>query len=174
MYYLQLLYLFLPAFVANASPVLLPRIPLLRHWNEPIDKALLGEHKTVRGFLISPLIATFIGFLQYVLQWIPQVQPFMLFPLTLSDALLFGFVLGLGAMVGDSVKSFLKRKIGILPGRAWPIIDGIDYIVGALVLFFPFYLPSIDGMVFLLVIGPLASLVANVVSYAAGWKDVWY
>jgi CDP-2,3-bis-(O-geranylgeranyl)-sn-glycerol synthase len=37
-------------------------------------------------------------------------------------------------MAGDAVKSFLKRRAGIRPGRPWIPFDQIDFVVGELVL----------------------------------------
>ncbi len=174
MYFLQILYLYLPAFVANAAPVVFARVPVMRRWNQPIDAQLLGKNKTMRGFFFSPLVAGFVGILQFALNFLPQVSRFSLIHPSLLGALFVGMLLGLGAMLGDVLKSYFKRRIKIAPGKAWPVIDGIDYMVGALLLFAPYYVPTIDGMLFLLFVGPLASLLANTVSYCVGWKKVWY
>ncbi len=174
MYFLQLLYLFLPAFIANAMPVPLMHVPGLRRWSEPIDARNLGKNKTWRGFLLSPLAAAAVGLLQLFLQHLIPLHGLVLLDGSWEQALEIGFAQGVGAMVGDSAKSFLKRRIGIAPGRAWPVIDGIDYMVGALALMAPFYLPTWQGILFLLVIGPLASLGANAFSFVVGWKKVWW
>src|SRR4051812_27852644 len=45
---------------------------------------------------------------------------------------LLGAWIGLGALSGDLVKSFAKRRRGILPGQAWIPFDQIDWLLGAL------------------------------------------
>lgn len=45
-----------------------------------------------------------------------------------------GLLLGLGAVSGDAVKSFFKRRLGIAPGRPWVPFDQLDFQVGALLL----------------------------------------
>ncbi|MEM3153941.1 MAG: CDP-archaeol synthase, partial [Candidatus Woesearchaeota archaeon] len=51
---------------------------------------------------------------------------------------------GIGALLGDSIKSFFKRRLGILPGRPWIPFDQVDYAIGALAagsfVFFPGWL----------------------------------
>lgn len=47
----------------------------------------------------------------------------------------FGLTMGLAAMVGDAVKSFFKRRIGIAPGLPWIPADQLDFVfAGILVL----------------------------------------
>lgn len=37
-------------------------------------------------------------------------------------------------MAGDSLKSFVKRRVGIAPGKPWIPFDQVDFAIGALVL----------------------------------------
>jgi len=48
-----------------------------------------------------------------------------------------GVRFGIGAMAGDAVKSFFKRRVGIRPGQPWIPFDQLDFIVGALALVWP-------------------------------------
>ena len=52
-----------------------------------------------------------------------------------------GVLMGLGTGIGDAVKSFFKRQIGIAPGASWIGFDQLDFFVGsyafASVLFAP-------------------------------------
>ena len=45
-----------------------------------------------------------------------------------------GLLLGSGALIGDAVKSFFKRKEGIKPGNRFIPWDQLDYSIGSLVL----------------------------------------
>ena len=152
MRFLAVLYLYLPAFISNAMPVIASRIPGLRLWRVPVSIPVLGKNKTWRG-VVSGIAG---GIVCALAQWyFANVLPFEV-PLHdrgIGMMLLFGLLLGAGAPAGDLAKSFLKRRLGLPPGSALPVIDGIDYIVGALLFLSPFYVPTLPDMALLLVIG---------------------
>ncbi len=167
------LFIFLPAFAANSAPVIAAVIPKLDHWNQPVWAAGLGKNKTWRGLISAMLAGTATGMLQYFLSYSADIcgaiQCF-----NLPTFALCGFLIGTGAIAGDMAKSWFKRKIGIAPGKAFPIADGVDYILGAIIFAWPLYAVSVTGAVALLFLGPIASLCANVVAYGLGWKKQWY
>ena len=128
---LGILWYFLPAFVANMTPVFVRRVRLL---DTPVDfgvkfhgERLLGEHKTWRGLAFGVLAGTLIFLLQQCV-----VVPFALFDYQQMPWIL-GALLSSGALLGDLLKSFIKRRIHIKPGTSWYGFDQIDYIVGGLV-----------------------------------------
>ena len=43
----------------------------------------------------------------------------------------------LGALLGDLTGAFIKRRLGIQPGGLLPIVDQIDFVVGAVVFSLP-------------------------------------
>ena len=45
-----------------------------------------------------------------------------------------GFLAGLGAIGGDALASFLKRRLNIAPGAPLIIFDQLDYVFGFLIL----------------------------------------
>src|SRR3989338_6934553 len=58
------LWFFLPVGIANCTPIIAAKIPLLEQWSYPIDfyktfrgKRILGDHKTIRGLVIGILAA---------------------------------------------------------------------------------------------------------------------
>jgi len=161
------LWLYVPALAANAAPVLIAKLPFFKRISLPIWPARLGANKTWAGLIGGVLAGMFTGWLQLVLT-----------PWELQTG--FGFwiawsaLISLGALVGDIVKSYFKRRIGIPPGGAWPVVDGIDYVVGALLFGLPLFVPAWEVAVALLVAGPILSLFANIISYMLGLKKVWY
>ena len=99
------------AVVANAAPVVCSLL-MGQRWNTPVDgglelydqRPLLGPSKTLRGLLAS-LLATAL------------VAPMLgLSPFT-------GAAFASLAMLGDIFSSFLKRRLGIAPGRSVPVLD---------------------------------------------------
>ena len=52
----------------------------------------------------------------------------------IPEGILIGFLLGFGALLGDALGSFLKRRLGIGRGKPAPILDQLDFIIVALIL----------------------------------------
>ena len=156
-------YLLLPGIFANMSPVLFTKINFL---NKPIDlgkkflgKRILGDNKTYRGFFFGILIAIITAFIQI---WIPINTPYQI---TLQNFWYLGFLLGFGALFGDVVESFIKRRIGIAPGKPWIPFDEIDHIIGSLLIISTiFSLPIISAIWVIIITIPLHILV-NVIGY---------
>src|SRR2546422_738814 len=121
---LQLAYFRAPAYVANMAP---PFVRYWKGWNRPISRRWLGEHKTVLGFVVGVLAAMLVTFAQWRLAWSGSIVAYEEWPL-------LGLLFGVGAMAGDSAKSFFKRRLGVEPGRPWIPFDQLDFVVGALVL----------------------------------------
>lgn len=119
---------FLPAGIANMMPVFAAKLPVLRNWSYPVDgglkfrgKRILGDHKTVRGFIFGTLAGTIACWVENYFGFTTGVHPILL-----------GFLLSFGALLGDSIKSFFKRQIGIPSGKTWFPFDQLDYILGGL------------------------------------------
>lgn len=136
------LWFFLPAGAANVTPILVANWRVTRRYNWPIDggrtfqgKPLLGSHKTWRGLLSGTFVAVLVVWLQ---QWLvtQEIVSFTVLPaeyLT-TPAIVLGCLLGFGALAGDALESFFKRRMSIKSGQSWFPFDQIDYIVGAAVL----------------------------------------
>ena len=104
---LQVLYFFLPAYLANMSPVLIGRrfsalaIPMdggRTLWG----KRILGDHKTWRGLLAGIIAGTMVFELQRFLYDTGVAQGLALFDYS-AHPLLPGLLMGLGAGIGDAV-----------------------------------------------------------------------
>jgi CDP-2,3-bis-(O-geranylgeranyl)-sn-glycerol synthase len=121
---LQLLYFMAPAYAANMAP---PFVRYWKGWNRPISERRLGSHKTVVGFALGVLAAVLVTFLQSRLAWEGAVVAY-------DGWLDLGARMGAGAMAGDSVKSFFKRRRGVAPGGTWIPFDQLDFVGGALLL----------------------------------------
>ena len=137
------LWFFLPAGLANASPVIANKIPLLSHLGMPIDqgkhfrgKRIFGNHKTLRGLLVGVLtgVATCLlqGFVYRHIFWVRDMS--LISYESYATCFAIGLALGFGALAGDAIKSFFKRQFSVPSGKAWFPFDQIDYIVGGLIL----------------------------------------
>jgi CDP-2,3-bis-(O-geranylgeranyl)-sn-glycerol synthase len=155
---LELVYLMFPAYAANMAP------PFLRFWpgwNRPISRTLLGDHKTVVGFVLGVLVGILVAYLQSLIDWSES-------PVTPSNWLAIGVAEGFGAMAGDSIKSFVKRRAGIPPGNSWIPADQLDFVVGALVLMLPVIRLSWTEIAVILLVTFVADIIVNYVSFHLG------
>ena len=155
---LQLVYLMLPAYLANMAP------PFARYWpgwNPPISRRWLGDHKTVVGFCAGLAVALAVTFAQSKAGWSAGLVPYAHWPL-------LGLAFGFGAMAGDSLKSLLKRLRGIPPGRPWIPMDQLDFVVGSLLLILPFADLSWREIAVILAISFIGDITVNQISYALG------
>ena len=127
-----------PAYCANAIPVLLGGgLPLDFNKKFRDGKSLFGPSKTFKGFFSGLVIGTLVG--------VAESQVF-------GFHIMFGFATALGALLGDLVKSFVKRRLGIPSGSTLPIADQLDFVVGALVFSFLVAPPQITFPAALVVI----------------------
>ena len=164
----------LPAYVPNNAAVLFgggPAIDGGRTWG---DRRVLGDGKTWRGTVAGwgtgMLLALILN------QLAPGVGDTLgislpTFPTTVVIAL------PLGAMVGDMVASFLKRRSGRERGAPFPGVDQLDFVVGALLLAYvaapgwfgdTFTLPVLTVVV---VLTPVLHVTTNGIAYKLGLKS---
>ncbi|PSP63384.1 hypothetical protein BRC76_02985 [Halobacteriales archaeon QH_8_67_36] len=164
----------LPAYVPN-------NVAVLAGGDKPIDggrtlgdRRLLGDGKSWRGTAVGTAAGLALALL------LSELAP------TASDLVghqlptfpvLAGLGLAFGAMLGDIAASFLKRRTGRERGAAFPGLDQLDFVVGALAcvrLLSPEWTEAtFTGPVVLvvLVFTPLLHVVANVSAHAIGLKD---
>lgn len=134
-YFIQIIWFFLPAGIANMAAAISRYIPL---FNYPVDfyktlggKAIFGPHKTYRGVFFGVLSAIIFVYIQrYFYQ---QGNIYTLVDYRSDDIWLLGLLLGLGSVLGDLGRSFIKRQVGLAPGRTWFPWDQIDWIIGAII-----------------------------------------
>ncbi len=132
-------------------------------------RPILGKGKTVRGLCVGILVAVCAAVIQSFFKYT-------------YNPVIFGLLMGIGAMSGDMIKSFFKRRLNIKKGRPFPPFDQLDFILGALVLYYGvgphvlnhFYSLSGTTLLFIFLLTPLAHLSLNALGYVLGMKDVWW
>jgi CDP-2,3-bis-(O-geranylgeranyl)-sn-glycerol synthase len=166
MWYLVTLFLALPAFAANMAPVIAAHQKWLMRYATPINEKQLGTHKTWRGLIVAIIAATIVALLEYAF-YSPSAHLWINF-------LLFGILSGFGAMVGDAAKSYIKRKVGIAPGKPFIPFDYFDYIIGVVLFTYPLYQWSFDQVIFLILFVCIANPAINVIGYMLGVKKTYW
>jgi len=140
-----------PAYCANAAPV-------IAGGGQPMDfgknffdgKRIFGKNKTFKGFFFGLAVGIAVG----MVEWMLFSYPF-----------LFSVLSPLGALLGDLTAAFLKRRLGIAPGDLFPIVDQIDFVIGALVLSLPLAILYWELAVAVIIITPPIHLLTNFLAY---------
>ena len=162
------LFFIFPAYAANALPVVLGgglRIDLRRKWFD--GKPVFGSHKTIRGFVGGVIAGTLVSLAQI---WVFDSIAPSDFVLPFHFSVLLGFVVSLGALLGDLVHSFVKRRINIAEGAPLPVADQLDFVVGAVLLSFLASPPPVLTIVIVFVITLPTHLLTNAIAYLIGVK----
>lgn len=150
----------LPAYVANAVPVLFRgKTPIDLGATLPDKKRLLGQGKTVKGFVAGVFFGTLFG----IILW----ANLNIYSLGFQEKAIAAFLLSLGTMSGDALGSFIKRRMGFKQGQALAIFDQLFFLIVALAFAFAFK-PQIAGQIGLM--GTLILLFATYVLHAAANK----
>ena len=138
------------------------------------DRRMLGDGKTWRGTAVG---WTAGALLALVLNELNGAASDLLgvslpeFPVEIIVAF------PLGAMLGDIVASFLKRRTGRERGAPFPVVDQLDFVAGTLLLgaiaspdwFFETFTAAVLAAV--LVLTPLLHVLTNGIAYVIGAKD---
>ena len=132
----------------------------------PDGRRVLGDGKTVEG-LVSGISTGFaVGLVMYAL-----------LPFLFRD-LLEILLLCLGALAGDILGAFIKRRLGLKQGAPAPVLDQLGFLVVSLLLVHVTYgLPSFINqatLVFLLLFTLLMHVGTNVFAYDMGLKKTWW
>jgi len=173
----QSLYLILPAYFANAACTLSNKWNWLArpldHGKKIGDNYILGPGKTYRGTIIGLVTAIVTVLLQKFLFSVAIFQNISLFDYQQINWLGFGLLGGLGAVGGDIVASFFKRRFNLKRGAPAPLLDQWDFVIGF------FFLTSllisvtwpiiITTLILTLIIHPLTNMVAYLLKIKAVW-----
>lgn len=169
---LQALYFMLPAYIANMVPLFGEKFPI---GARPISKRLFGDHKTYRGFIIGVVAAFLVLLIQKYISGSMKAYEILYYDaLSYKEIALYALTLGGGALVGDLIKSFFKRRIGIAPGAPWVPLDQLDFVFGSLALTSFLYIPPYPHLVVIIILTPFLHLLANMVAYLLNIKKVWW
>lgn len=168
---LETVWFYLPAIAANMVPVIVHHANLWPALYKPLDGnrswhgvRLLGNHKTVRGLVSGVTAALIIGYLQHIMRRYAFFENLSLVKTnSLAFALWLSFLLGFGALFGDSLKSFFKRRRGKDPGHAWIPFDQIDFVLGATLLTWWMNIITVAHVAVALIVLSLGSFVTSFV-----------
>lgn len=137
----QAFWIVIPIYVANASAVIVgggTPIDFGKTWND--GRRILGDGKTWRGLFAGTFLGMTAGFGLAVVASYLSTSEYNFLRLTNFEGfpvmILILFSLCFGALLGDVIESFFKRRIGKGRGQDWIPFDQLDFIVGALLFSF--------------------------------------
>lgn len=159
--------LIFPAYCANAFPVVAGGGTALDFGRRFMDgKPILGKNKTFRGFFAGLSIGTLVSVAEALILRFPS-------GFSLETRILLGFLVSLGALLGDLAGAFLKRRLDLAPGSLLPVVDQVDFVVGAMVLSLPLSFSFLSWQLALavFVITPPIHLLTNYAAYKLGLKS---
>jgi len=151
-----------PLYITNGCALLFGGGRPLDLGKKIFGKPIFGRGKTVRGTcagLISGLLSVFI-IAPLVPKWF------------VSNYVAFGNLLVLGALTGDILASFLKRRLGFKSGCAVPVLDQLDFVFGGIVFTAWMRVPSIAEFTALLIITLFMHRFSNYIAYKVKIKEV--
>ena len=138
---IQALWLVLPAYIANASALLVgggTPIDFGKNWRD--GRRILGDGKTWWGLFSGAFLGITAGFAFSIVAIYANQSEFSF--LGISDfgryPLMIPIIASIcfGALLGDIFESFFKRRFGKKRGEDWIPFDQIDLIAGVLFLSF--------------------------------------
>lgn len=180
----QVLWVLFPAYLANAAATFPkgrgPPMDFGRTW--PGDgRRILGSSKTWSGFICGSLFPLWVGLLQNYLVSIapPDLQVVPAFAPTLVGAIPVVLLLTMGALTGDAIGSFVKRRWNIPPGGRLLVLDQVLFVVvpvGLGLLLFPsVFVPtflSVQAVLWTALFTIGLHIAFNYVGYWVGLKKV--
>ena len=162
------IWFYLPAAAANMAPVLVTWIP----FEKPIWESKLGKNKTWRGFVVGVIVAIVVVSIQKSFSTFVSISKDFFSTLYENNTFVIGLLVGAGALLGDSVKSFFKRKCGIASGERWWPFDQIDFILGSTVFVSVIFFPGCGVVLFALLLTMFIHPFINKIGFALGLKKV--
>jgi CDP-2,3-bis-(O-geranylgeranyl)-sn-glycerol synthase len=154
----------IPMYFANATPIIF-------HGKFPIDfgkkigqQRIFGKGKTWVGFFSGVLGGLIAG--SFFATIFPGI--FKLIPNYFELIVL----LSIGALFGDLVESFFKRRLGFESGELWLLADQLDFVVGGFLLSMLIRFPELEVVVIILIVTVFAHMATNFAAYKMKLKKV--
>ena len=164
----------LPAYIPNNVAVLLGGGPPIDRGREWRGARLLGDGKTWRGTIGGIFAGIGVAIILNATNGPASTALGVNLP-EFTGAIMLAFPVG--ALLGDIIASFLKRRTGRERGSAFPLVDQLDFVVVALVLGAiadPGWMDAIFTLQLLavvLILTPILHVTTNGIAYVLGLKN---
>ena len=163
---IRIVFYLIPMYFANSSAMVLggkTPIDFGAKWGD--GRPVFGRGKTFKGLFAGVAMGT-----------IAALAASALFPaetgLLSGQYLLLGFLLALGAILGDMAGSFVKRRMGMEQGKPAFFLDQLDFVAGGAILSLPVYSPSPAELAIIIITTLIVHRLSNYIAYKAKLKKV--
>ena len=171
-YILSCLYFFLPAYFTNMTPPLARRANLFNFLDKEVDfgrkflgQSILGSHKSWRGVILGIVIGLLVALVQKCLYRFPAIQRISLLDYEQINIFLFGVLISSGAVFGDLLFAFIKRRLEMKPGARFIPFDQTNYVIGSAIFLTAILKIEIMTWITLLILTFLLHIIANRTGY---------
>lgn len=158
----------MPAYISNSTPVIMSK---LIRGGKPIDfrkvawngRRLFGNGKTIEGFISGIAVGSIFGMFIFSVYhiYVSYIEP---------------IIISTGALTGDLLGSFIKRRLGMKRGDPAPLLDQLDFLITALMLDFGIFgRPkwfSLSILLTLILITVVLHIITNFLAYLLKLKKV--
>jgi len=171
-YILSCFYFFLPAYFTNMTPPLIRKAGIFNFLDKEVDfdrkfrgQPIFGKNKCWRGVIFGIIVGMLVAGFQLWLYQFSFVREISLFDYQKVNILFFGFLISAGAVFGDLLFAFIKRRLRLEPGARFVPFDQTNYVIGSAIFLTPFF--EIDIMVWttLFILTFLLHLIINRLGY---------
>ncbi|MEA3294159.1 MAG: CDP-2,3-bis-(O-geranylgeranyl)-sn-glycerol synthase [Euryarchaeota archaeon] len=174
------IWLMIPAYIANPMAVVFGGgTPIDCGKNFYDGRRILGDGKTIRGLIAGTACGLVAGLIQIILAPVLSASGLFgsldIFQSSLNaytvSTIHVVFLMALGALLGDSAESFIKRRINLKRGAMFPVADQLDFVVGAWILTYilasAWFIIYFDMRIIItvLIITPLLHITTNIIGY---------
>jgi CDP-2,3-bis-(O-geranylgeranyl)-sn-glycerol synthase len=174
------IWLMIPAYIANPMAVVFGGGTPIDYGKNFYDgRRILGDGKTIRGLIAGTACGLVAGLIQIILAPVLAASGLFgsldIFQSSLNaytfSTIHVVFLMALGALLGDSAESFIKRRINLKRGAMFPVADQLDFVVGAWILTYilasAWFIIYFDVRIIftVLIITPLLHITTNIIGY---------
>ena len=169
----EVVWILLPVYAANGLTPIMGRYVK----THPIDMGrmlgkgrLLGDGKSWEGLFFGTLMGILVAVVEMLafpyLPWGMSLVALNIIAMTP----LVGFLLGFGAMMGDVVASFFKRRMNRPRGSPVLFLDQLDFLAGAFVMLSLAVTLEVGWIILGTILTLVFHVVANIIAYKIGVK----
>jgi len=171
-YIFSCFYFFLPAYFTNMTPPLIRKAGIFNFLDKPVDfgkkflgQPIFGKNKRWRGVIFAVIVGILIAGLQLWLYQFPAVRKISLLDYQEINIFLFGFLISAGAVFGDLLFAFIKRRLKMEPGARFIPWDQTNYVIGAAIFLTPYLKINMLIWITVFILTPFLHIIINRFGY---------
>ena len=165
----------IPAYAANG-------IPPFARGKRPLDfgkswkgKRIFGEGKTIEGTIAGFFGGLVWGYILMLFQSYVQINQGVSINQDIGLVVMnwpLIVLITIGALLGDIIGSFAKRRLDLSRGAQFPFVDQLGFAVVAIIIASPIYVVQIGSIVFIIVSTAFVHMFGNYIAFKTKLKNV--